>query len=368
MLAILLTAIALLILIKVWFRTISFMEFIAQVAVTLIISGLFWGLSLLDISAYDQEVWNGEITKMEDRKESCPIGWVGSKDSFCTEYTSRTTKIGESCSQNKDGSRVCTDITMTEYNYDYSWERRYFITSNVGKWEIERIDPQGVKYPKAFSETSVGDPASATNYYKNWIQAASDSIYNEAKLIEDRYKEFLPDYPIEIYSYFKLNRVLAIDVPVENQKELNKQLAIALKDLGPKRQMNAIVVIVNADNVGSDYPYALRRHWKGFKKNDAVLVLGVSNGNVVWRDSMSWSKNPTYDIEVRDSIELDKPLNVQAAIDSIHKYGMEFFERRSMKEFEFLKDQIPTPTWFYVVALITQLVSVAGLTFFFHRN
>jgi len=338
-------------------------QYFFHLIATSIAGALCFILSLFNFSAWDYELWNGEVSKIEAIQKDCPVGWKTSKDSFCTEYRTREVYDGRTCTgSGKD--QVCVDNYHTEYEYRYDWERRYFVLSeNISEeWEIDRVDPQGTIYPPLFKQTKIGDPVSKTNRYNNWVKAASESIFNEDGTTEEKYLEVIPQYPMEIYDYFKVDRIVTVgNVKVVDIEKHNRLLSDALKTLGPKRQMNAVIVIADASVAGPDFPFAVRRAWKGFKKNDAVIFIGLRDGNIEWTEVLSWSKKSTFDIELRDKIiqNVNKPLDLVSTIGYLKDIGMQSYERRSMKEFEFLKDEISTPIWVYVVTIAILLIANA---------
>jgi hypothetical protein len=338
---------------------------------TVVIGLLFWGLSSFNFNAMDTEIWNGEVSGKKREVQYCPTGWVRSTDNFCTEYTTRSVYDGKSChytGSGKDRKKVCHDEYHTEYNYDYPWEAKWFIAAaNIGEhWEIRRVDYQGAKEPPRWTAINVGDPASTARTYTNWVKAAADSIFHEDAGSLDKYKEFIPAYPMEFYDVMKVRRIVPIGVTIQNIDQYNDKLAVALKSLGPQRQMNAIIVVADASKFGPDLQYAVRRAWSGFKKNDAVTFIGVNKNNEVeWANSLSWSKQSIYDIEVREKIleGAQKPLDLNATIDNIQTIGMKNYVRRSMDEFEFLKSEIRTPLSLIILALFFQAIPILGAFF-----
>lgn len=354
--------------------TISYGEMIAIAIISISISAIIWFGGRFS-NATDYEVWNGEVTRTNAEQRYCPSGWVSSQDSFCTEYRTRQVKTGEICTPiyNDKGTKTgesCTPIYTTEYNYYYDWERRYFVFTNISyNYEIPRIDRQGVKYPPLFVETNVGDPASRLNSYSNWLRAASESIFFEDGNVEEKYKDIIPAYPLKIYDYRKINRVITIgNVHIPNR--INGKISELLKTLGPQKQMNLVLVAVDADIASDDFPFAVRKAWYGFKKNDAVIFLGLKDNKLVWSNVLSWSKASIFDITVRDSINslfLGKPVDYDQLISNLQIQGM-LYERRSMKEFEYLKSEIPIPTWVIVSMLFVTFVGTGGSVWFFHKN
>ncbi|AUZ95425.1 hypothetical protein FDI40_gp669 [Agrobacterium phage Atu_ph07] len=318
-------------------------------------------------SADDYELWNGEIVRKQAITRGCPIGWQSYQDDFCTEHRTRTVKSGEMCSTDDKGNTTCTPIYTTEYNYVFDWERRYFVWTNVKyDFEIKRVDRQGVNEPPKYTEKKVGDPASSMQPYSNWVRAASENLYHEDGVVEEQYSNVIPSYPIKIYDKIKVDRVVPIG-NVTYPETLNNDISVVLKKLGPERQMNFVLVLVDANQYGDNIAYAIRKKWYGFKKNDAVAIIGLDNNNIKWANVFSWSKKSLFDIELRDSIigGMGKPIEYSTLIKNVETIGMNSFERRSMKEFEYLKNAIPVPTWLIVSGFILSVILSISLLIFF---
>jgi len=349
-------------------------EFLAQCILCLMVLTIFWGAFRYS-DTWDTEIWNGEISAKNMVQKDCPWGWVRHQDSFCSNYQTKQVRDypdGQTCTTDSKGRRTCTSYPRyhTEYNYDYDWERRWYVSSaNLDfRYEITRVDRQGVNAPPFYTRTQVGDPASVTKGYTNWIKGASDSLFHEDGAIAEQYATLIPEYPIALYNYFHVDRVVQVGVSMPDIALWNRQLGDALKQLGPNRQMNAVIVLVDATKVGSDFPFAVRRAWNGFKKNDAVLFIGVDGAkNVQWAEVLSWSKENLFNVQLRNAIlamrgtELDR----QSIISNIQTIGMASYERREMQEFEYLKNQVPVPTWLIVLEFVLGIGGSIGLSLVF---
>jgi len=353
-------------------ESITPLEALAQAVIpAIIVSLVWWGGRYSD--THDYELWNGEVTRKITEQQRCPIGWQDYTDGFCTEYTTRRVKDGpprKVCSgEGKDKRCHAVQDYKTQYNYIYPWERKYWLDSNVKEtFYIPRVDAQGRYEPPRYTSAYVGEPVAAQKSYTNWIRGASNSVFHEDGKAEEKYLNILPKYPIEVYDYYRVDRVIAVgNVSVPNY--VNGLLSNLLKDLGPNKQMNVILVLVDTKVASEDFPYAVRRFWQGFKKNDAVVFMGVNDGKLAWAESMSWSKQSIYDITIRDSLSegIGQPINFPNVINKISETAKAHYERREMKEFEFLKSQIPVPTWLTVMALVLSVGGSIGLVFVFHH-
>lgn len=334
----------------------------AAVTVALLLVSLVIFAGLRYSNANDTEIWNGRITAMAPIQKNCQTGWSRSQDSFCTQYSTRSVYVGQTCTGSGD-EQVCVSNYETEYQYHYRWERRYFIESEIGNYEIYRVDPQGVNTPPVFAAKNIGDPVSKTSGYSNWINGAADSLFKE-----DPDLSMDLEYPIKIYDYFEVDRFVwaGVSAPA-NVDAYNDALSKVLGQVGPSRQMNAVVVVADK-NYGGSFPYAVRKHWRGFKKNDAVIFVMVDPVDLTIDTAytLSWSKENLFNIMMENSINDHRGnvLTPEIVSDSLLK-NAETYERRSMKEFEYLKDQIPVPTFVYIlIAIVNVFGSIAALIYF----
>lgn len=328
----------------------------------------------------DYEVWNGEVLKNYSIKEDCPWGWQDYQDNFCTEFSTRIVQDGQTCTTDSNGNRSCTPNYKTQYNYVYDWERRYFVDTNVhsGRYEINRVDRQGVTRPPLHEYYDVGSPVSRINRYDNWVKAASNSLFHRSEYETEQYREegLIPEYPLDaIREGLQVNRVISVNVREEalprSIDEMSRALENRLRYLGPSVQMNAVVVLVNG--VNEDYIYALQRAWEGFKKNDAVIVLLTDGTTVSDVQVESWSKNELFDVTMRDELEdyfvvEGNTLDTSYVFDTLMGVGTSYFERREMAEFEYLKNEIPPSTLTIVLIIIIGWGSTIGLMVFFHKS
>lgn len=354
---------------KVFLRSsINYTEWAIQTAV-----GFLAVLAMYDVGKYvqlsDTELWNGEVTNKEYVQRNCPWGWQDYTDGFCRVYTTRVVADGKTCTgSGKD--RSCTTNYKTQYKYVYSWERNWIVRSNIGlDWEIARVDRQGANMPPRWAEVNLGDPVSKTNSYVNYVKAASNSLFNKDARLAVAYKDDIPSYPIRIFDYYRVDRaIVSPGTVVENLAEYNILLPEILKVLGPQKQANIILLFTNIQDPA--YADAVVNSWQGAKKNDSVIFIGVDNlAKITWLKIHSWSKNKMFNVVLRDSIlDIGSISNAKDVIEVINSVTLEHFERQSMKEFEYLKDEIEPSTTAIVLIVLALLILSGGLTYFFHKH
>jgi len=233
--------------------------------------------------------------------------------------------------------------------------------STVGAFNISRVDRRGLTQPPRWEAVKIGEPASVPHSYVNYIKAVPESVLNVGVGLSEEAKAQVPPYP-EVYDYYRVNRVISSvgSIPVLG---LNTIVSERLRTLGAKHQVDVAVVITDKSNA---YGRVVQNAWLGGKKNAAVIVLGMNKESpkkIDWVYVFSWSKNKIFDVKLRDDIQeigvYDELRIANAISDNIEK----LFKRRSMKDYEYLKDQIEPPTWSVVLALLlgflTNLVASA---------
>lgn len=344
---------------------ITWKEFGAQIAAGVLSVAVVWGLGA-ESATWDREVWNGSVTRTEMRQFSCPTNTMNP----CRNgYTCNCRRVyAGSDSEGRPRYRTECDTC-----YRYPWERDWLVHTNVHSvpFDIDRIDAQGRGEPPRWTAITPGEPVSTTAPYQNWVMAANHSLFNESPEADSIYADLLVDYPIDIVDYYRLDRVVTPNVELANERLWNRELSNSLSRLGPSRQMNIVLVI--SEGTERSYASAMRRHWRGFKKNDAIIFVGLdAAGNVTWSEVMSWSRNELFNIETRAFFEQNigqpfaslDPRQIMAQVEELSL----LFERRPMHEFEYLRGDIPPPTWLIIVAMILSIGGGIGLSIFFHRN
>ena len=348
-----------------WPHELSPKEMLIQMPLTvLVFIGIFVAGDL--VTTGDTKLVNGEVTRLEDRRRMCPVGWVTFPDSHCTNYITRQVKTGtKTCYTTGTGSsktRHCTDDTRTEYNYIYSWETRYFVDSTVKNFEISRVDPQGARVPERFSQAYVGEPVTVEQFYKNYIAAASHSLFNSGEALD----------PVEISyprvrDYYRVNRVLtdgwsnaSVDLTA-----WNRELSKLNRDI---RSIGANAVILLTSDPSSDWSERLAKTWEAHNINDLVVVIGMdgeTGTKVRWADVRSWSDRSLVNIEIRDAIIGLDELDPAEIIEIIRASVTQNYKLKSMDDFEYLAEDIPPPLWALILAFIGLLIVTPFVSYLF---
>ena len=303
---------------------------LATIAIGSLVAFAISSLFLMGNTAFktgDTEIINGEVVRKEQEKVSCSHSYSCN----CKQVTS--------CS-GSGKNRSCSTSTVCETCYEHSNDWDWNLITNIGTIEIDRIDRQGKHMPPRWGTAKPGDPVAMTHWYKNYVKAVPESLFNanDNSLIA-KFSSQIPVYPLGIYDYHHIDRVLSIGVPVPDLKQYNMRLSNMLKELGPTKQANIVVVFVK--NADPNYTNALKASWLGGKKNDIVVVIGSTEfPNIDWVGVIAWSKNELFKVELRDAIYDLKEINQDKVMSTIHATVKRGYVRQSFKEYEYLEDDI----------------------------
>lgn len=305
---------------------------------------------------YDTEVWNGKVTsKARDHGT-----YEESYDCRCRTVRSR----------NSDGSyssrRECDTCYRTHYTVE--WTAR----TTVGEYQIDKLDRlsrgvYGAPDPRRYTETQVGDPAAKTSRYVNYIQAVPNSLFAPAAGdLKKRFAGLIPAYPDKIYDMYKVDRFLSPGWSLQDSAQWNADISNALRDLGPKKQVNLIVVVAKTSDVS--YEYALRDAWEGANKNDVVLIVGSTEyPKIDFVRVLSWTKNEAFKIQLRDAV-MDRGTVDRSVVQLCADHIEQRFQRREMKEFAYVKGEIDPPEWLVVTLIVLLIGGAVGAYVFIRKS
>lgn len=326
---------------------ITWYEFAGQ----LLASALIAGGSCIIIyyaNVADTEMLNGHVTSKASQRVSC------SHDYCCQECKTCDSK-GSNC------STYCCQ-TCFEHSYDVDWN----VQTTVGGLTIDRIDRQGVKEPPRFTRVILGEPATLSHWYTNYIKAAPDSLFNEQGLVEEyEQNKHLPVHP-EVYDYYRADRLVLVGASVD-PNEWNYELSKLNDRVGTTKQANVIVVLTTENE---KFYYVLRQKWVGGKKNDIIVIIGLdaAGSSIKWARVMSWAQDDIFNVKLRDDILALDTLNRENVLQTVEKDVVKWFQRKPMADFEYLESSItPTKTEFVIAFIINLIISI-GITFYVMNN
>lgn len=319
------------------------------VGVIVVITG--YGMSVYRSTA-DIQVLNGQVTGKEIVRVSCSHS-----------YSCRCRQSCSGTGQNRSCHTICDTC------YDHSHDYDHDLKTTLGTITIDRIDRQGKKVPPRYEAAAVNDPVARTSTYSNYIKAAPDSLFNGAQnsMLLEQYKDKLPAYPVKLYDYHYVDRVIPVGVTVPGLAMWNLKLANSLRAIGAQKEANVVVVITNETQ--PNYANALEAHWLGGKKNDIIVVLGAPEfPKRSWARVVSWTDNQVFKVELRDALlQLDE-FHADEVIELVAKHVQEGFVRKPMKDFEYLKDSVEPPVWLLIVLFLVSVVTSIGFTLYLVRN
>lgn len=335
---------------NIWKTTINWQEMgLNMLAVIIVGVGLFLAAGFSQ--TYDTEIWNGQVTGKDKN-------WVSCEHSYSCNCT-------ESCS-GSGSSKSCTTICQTCYDHNNDWD--WDVYTNIGTFTIDRVDRRGSDMPPRWRVVQKGQPVALEKSYTNYVKAVPESLFNQEG-VDYGALPAVPAYP-RVYDYHHVNRILPVGVNIPNLKEWNEDLAMVLRELGPKKQANVHIIIVNTSD--EMYRYKVESEWLGGNKNDVVVMLGVTDyPNIEWADVMTFGLNignERFHVILRDALYNIGTLDKGLVIPEIRKQVLDLYDRPQMKDFEYLKDAITPPLWMLILIFMIEMGVSIGLTYYFHRN
>lgn len=324
---------------------------IQELAINVVVAGLL-AAGVYHMGRYyqtaDVEVLNGQVVSKASERVSCSHSYSCNCRQVCT-----------GSGQSRSCSTTCD--TCYEHSYDMDW----VLKTSLGRVEIDRIDRQGLSEPARFTRAHSGDPVARLHSFTNYVKGAQESLFNADKGgAADRYLAQVPAYPAALYDYHYVDRVLSVGVAVPELNSWNRDLAEMLKRVGPAKEANVVVLFVN--NGDPNYMESLKKVWLGGKKNDVVVVFGVTSYPAIdWVRVMSWTDAELFKVQLRDALEDLKEVSRQDVLTTIEKAVASSFQRKHMKDFEYLRSEIAPPAWVIALAVVLGLAVSVLLSMFF---
>lgn len=273
----------------------------------------------------------------------------------------------DSCTTDSRGNQSCTQVCQTCYDHsnDYDWT---LFAANGHQIDIDRVDRQGSIEPKRYTIARVGDPISYQHAFENYIKAAPGTILKHEGLTM-KYEGKLPRYPIDVRDYHYVDRIVNMSsLPVGPSWQ--RALSEINSRVGPMKQANVVLVIV--EGMPREFALALEQAWVGGKKNDVVVVIDAQKSWLIdWVYVMSWTHREVFKVSLRDGIMDVGTLDLRRILPLIERAVVERFERRPMKDFEYLRSSIVPTTGQWVTSLLVSLMITLALSWFFaseHRS
>lgn len=293
----------------------------------------------------DVEIWNGQVTS----KERVHGEYERSYDCRCRQECSGS-------GQNRSCSQVCD--TCYEDRYTVHW----YCNTTLGRFTIDSEDSSfrsvyNTPNPRRYEIINPGDPVSSANRYTNYVQAVPESLFKFTGVTG--FGGMLPPYPDKIYDLYRIDRFVQVGFTFDDVAAWNHDIGMTLRELGPKKQVNLIVVVARTDD--PRYASALLQAWDGANKNDVVVVLGSTDGRqLAWVDVLSWTRNELFKIQLRDELQAFGVIDRTRLLPIVARHIETSFERRQMKEFEYLADAIDPPEWLLITLGVVLVLGYGG--------
>lgn len=316
----------------------------------LILVAVFYGAKGSAVA--DTEIWNGMVTaKARDHGT-----YEKPYDCNCRSVTS--------CSgSGKD--RSCSTTQKCDTCYETRYTVNWNCTSTIGRWTIASEDKSSrsvysLPNPQRWEIIKVGDPAAKKSSYTNYVQAVPLSLFTpSSESLKAKFAPLIPTYPLNVYDFYKLDRFLTPGYSTPDAAAWNLDISNMLRELGPKKQANVIVVVAKTSD--PNYEYALRDAWEGANKNDVVLVIGSSEWpKIDFVRVISWTKSELFKVQLRDTVQELGTIQRAPIMSALQTQISTNFERRRMREFKYLESEIDPPTWLMITASIVLLLGGAG--------
>lgn len=323
---------------KIWHAEISWQEMFLNIAIIVLISIGIWQLGK-NYQTWDVEIWNGQVLGKEKTRVSCEHSYP---------CNCKTTKDGTSC-----------DICY-EHNNDWDWS----VFTNVGDFTIERIDRQGKHEPPRWTKVQKEQPVALNKSYTNYVKAVPESLFHANAELNKKFANKIPSYPSHIYDYHYLDRVLSIGVNVPDIKKWNDDLSLMLREIGPNKQANVIILFVN--EADPSYEYAIQSAWVGAKKNDIVVIIGITNyPDINWVRIVSWTDKQLFKVQLKDDIMDISTVDKDKILSTIKNDTLNLYQRKHMRDFEYLDSEILPPDWVIVLAVMVSTIGSILLSVWF---
>ena len=321
----------------------------------LVLSGAFYAGK--GAKTADTEIWNGQV-----------ISKARVHGTYTRSYSCNCRTVTTGSGKNASSTTVCDTC------YEDHWTVHWGCNSNIGPFTIDNKDwtspaVYALPDPARYTRVQPGDPVSKTHGYTNYIKAVPETLFKPAQGdLKARFKGMIPDYPIEIFDIYRVNRVLPVGINIPDLQVWNDKLSDALKTLGPAKQANAIIVIAKTND--PSYFYALQDAWLNGKKNDIVLVIGAPDfpNKAAWVNVMALSQDDIFQVKLRDDILALPQLTPDAVISTLKSEAMATFKRKHMRDFAYLDAEIDPPAWVMELALAFIVLAYGGFWFFAFKN
>lgn len=322
--------------------TITWKEFLLMevAAILVLVGGFFlarWG------ALQDVEHWNGRITKKNHGTMHC---------CHCHEEC-------DTCTDSDGRSYSCNCREVCQHLYDYYWS---LSVSTGDTLMIEDCEAWASSVPRAWTNARVGEPASVSHTYTNYLLADPQSLMHEGA--HEEYLNQVPGFP-RIHGFYKVNKVVQHGVKVPSGWETGLRELNA--DLGANKQIDVTLVVTKVASPA--FAEAVEVKWMYGPKNALIIVAGAPDGKKFeWVRAVSLSRVERLKIELRDKLAGWELAKADEGVALIRKLIGAHFERTPMAEWEYLASSAKPATWMIVLLYIVAFIGTGILGLVMHAH
>lgn len=336
----------------IWHNKVSWKECALHLGTVVPITALIFAISHYSAIG-DSLILHGYITEK-----------VRDNDSHLESYDCRCRTVTSGSGNNKTTSTVCDTCWRRIYTVDW------YLKSTLGNISIDGVSSRSKSVwdtpdPVAYTNAYVGEHCSETQYFKNYVKASPNSLFNKGNYVVNNTTP-VPPYP-KVHSIYKVDNILKVGVNLDTT-DLENSLSDKLKVLGAKKQANIILILTNTKD--KNYRYAVEKEWLGGKKNDIVVILGLDGENIIWVDGFTFGLSQGNHLMLTQMFDelRGKDVKLDNVVEIVTQHVDKNFVRKQMKDFEYLARELQPSLSLLIFVSVLQLIANIGITIWSIKN
>jgi hypothetical protein len=218
-------------------------------------------------------------------------------------------------------------------------------------------------FSKWNNDSASAIPVTTIHEYENRIKAADQSVFHYEKVTEADVKKYsLKEYP-EITGFYKM--VAVIGDSSDDKWLADKKIQYLNGLFGHKKEVRIFVLIFKNQPIESSLYQEW--YWSGGNMNEFVVCIGIDKErNVKWCKPISWTRSEILKSEVKDFVQSQKKLNLQALVRYLNVKIDKEFTRRNFDEFDYLS--VEPPTWSIILTYLITIIINLGISIWIINN
>jgi hypothetical protein len=321
-------------------------EFKSQMSFTaVVLFGAFGAFYYYGTDVYQKEIWGSKVNEFvyeEPWSEKATCSYSDCDDDGCV------TRYRECIKHHKSKyyilSSTNTQIPISKENFKTAakeFGNKEFKQSRVNQTTLSSLKGEGDIW-KAYPNRVI--PSAEKHSYKNYLLGSKSTIqiaHEDSKVEVEPY----PDLIEGIYGPIEIDRVVGASLP-----ELEEKLNWSALKYGSSKEINPLIYVTTKPD--ASFKHELERAWRRGHKNDSILILGVIGDEITWSDSIHWSENERYGVELERSFKGLKLSEVEKIVSKYEEAIEKYWKRLSMEEtYGYLKMEIDIP-WYYQLLIV----------------